>query len=86
MFDITIKKKKKKKKEKENMHTDGCGNNCRQNCHSKGSRKENNTRGCIEIKRMWNMKCMITRVIIGATGIVTKYLKKNLEPYQENIQ
>jgi hypothetical protein len=28
---------------------------------------------------MWNMKCMITPVIIGATGRVTKGLKKNLE-------
>jgi hypothetical protein len=28
---------------------------------------------------MWNMKCMIIPVIIGATGIVTKGLKKNLE-------
>jgi hypothetical protein len=26
----------------------------------------------IEIQGMWNMKCMITSVIIGATGIVTK--------------
>ena len=28
---------------------------------------------------MWNMKCMIILVIIGATGIVTKGLKKNME-------
>jgi hypothetical protein len=28
---------------------------------------------------MWNMKCMIIQVIIGATGIVTKGLKKHLE-------
>jgi hypothetical protein len=27
---------------------------------------------CIEIQRMWNMKCMIIPVIIGATAIVTK--------------
>jgi predicted homoserine dehydrogenase-like protein len=27
---------------------------------------------------MWNMKCVIIQVIIGATGIVTKGLKKNL--------
>jgi hypothetical protein len=32
-----------------------------------------------EIQRMWNMKCMIIPVIIGATGIVTKRLKKNLK-------
>ena len=33
---------------------------------------------CIEIRRMWNLKCTIVPVIIGATGIVTS-LKKNLE-------
>jgi hypothetical protein len=33
----------------------------------------------IDIQRMWNLKCMIIRVIIGATGIVTKSLRKNLE-------
>ena len=34
---------------------------------------------CIEIQRMWNLKCMIVPVIIGATGIVPRSLKKNLE-------
>ena len=34
---------------------------------------------CIEIQRMWNLKCAITPVIIGATGIVMRSLKKNLE-------
>jgi hypothetical protein len=34
---------------------------------------------CIEIQRMWIMKCMFVPVIFGATGIVTKGLKKNLE-------
>jgi hypothetical protein len=33
----------------------------------------------IEIQLMWKMKCFVTPVIIGATGIVTKGLKKNLE-------
>ena len=33
---------------------------------------------CIEI-RMWNLKCTIVPVIIGATGIVTRSLKKNME-------
>jgi hypothetical protein len=28
---------------------------------------------------MWNLKCTIIPVIIGATGIVTKSLWKNLE-------
>jgi hypothetical protein len=34
---------------------------------------------CIEIQRMWNLKCMIIPVIIGATGVVTRSLRKNLE-------
>jgi len=34
---------------------------------------------CIEIQGMRNLKCTIVPVIIGATGIVTRSLKKNLE-------
>ena len=34
---------------------------------------------CIEIQRMWNLKCTIIPVIIGATGIVTRSLRENLE-------
>jgi len=34
---------------------------------------------CIEMQRMWNLKCTIVPIIIGATGIVTRSLKKNLE-------
>jgi hypothetical protein len=33
----------------------------------------------IEIQRMWNIKCFVIPVIIGATAIVTKGLKKYLE-------
>jgi hypothetical protein len=36
----------------------------------------------IKIKRMWNLKCTIIPVIIGATGIITKSLRKNLEAIQ----
>jgi hypothetical protein len=32
-----------------------------------------------EIQRMWNIKCFVIPVITGATGIVTKGQKKNLE-------
>jgi hypothetical protein len=41
----------------------------------------------IEIQRMWNMKCFIIPVIIGATGIVSKSLQKYLEtiPGQHSI-
>jgi hypothetical protein len=31
---------------------------------------------CIEIQRMWNLKCTIIPVIIVATGIVTRSLRK----------
>ena len=34
---------------------------------------------CIEIQRMWNLKCTIIPVIIGATGIATRSLRKYLE-------
>jgi len=34
---------------------------------------------CIEIQRMWNLKCTIVPVIIGATGIATRSLRGNLE-------
>jgi len=34
---------------------------------------------CIEIQRMWNLKCTIILIIIAATGIVTRSLRKNLE-------
>jgi hypothetical protein len=33
----------------------------------------------IEIQRMWNVKCFVIPVIIGATGIVCKSLQKYLE-------
>jgi hypothetical protein len=33
----------------------------------------------IEIQRMWNMRCFVISVIIGATGIVSKCLQKYVE-------
>jgi hypothetical protein len=33
---------------------------------------------CTEIQRMWHLKCTIIPVITGATGIVTRSLRKNL--------
>jgi len=49
-------------------------------CCGKGSGKKLKYRSlCIEIQRMWNLKCTIVPVIIGATGIVTRSLRKNLE-------
>jgi hypothetical protein len=42
---------------------------------------------CIEIQRMWNMKCMIIPVITGDTGTVTKGFKEKIwKPHQQNIQ
>ena len=38
---------------------------------------------CIEIKRMWDMKCLMIPVMIGATQIATKVLNKNLEAVPE---
>jgi len=34
---------------------------------------------CVEIQRMWNLKCTIVPVTIEATEIVTRSLRKNLE-------
>jgi len=34
---------------------------------------------CIEIQRMWNLKCTIVPVITGTNGIVTRRLRINLE-------
>jgi hypothetical protein len=34
---------------------------------------------CIEIQRMWTLKCKIIPVITGVTVIVTKGLRKNLD-------
>jgi hypothetical protein len=41
---------------------------------------------CIEMQRMWNMKCMIISVVTGAAGIRAKCFEKVWKPYQENIR
>ena len=62
------------------MHTDGCGNTRRQKCCAKGSGKEVKLQEFkYRDKRMWNLKRTIIPVITGATGIVTRGLRKNLE-------
>jgi hypothetical protein len=33
----------------------------------------------IEIQRMWNMKCFVISIIIGATGIVSESIQRYLE-------
>jgi len=63
------------------MHTDRCGNNRRQKCCAKGSGKE------VKIQEfMYRDTANVepemydcTPAIIGATGIVTRSLRKNLE-------
>jgi len=67
------------------MHTDRCGNTSRPKFCAKGSGKEVKIQDilCIEIQRMWNLKCTIVPVIIGTTGIVTRSLRKNLETIPE---
>ena len=57
------------------MHTGRCGNTRRQKCCAKGSGKE------VKIQEFmyWNLKFTIIPVIIGATGIVTRSLRKNME-------
>jgi hypothetical protein len=36
---------------------------------------------CIEMQRMWNPKCTIVPVITGATGIVTRSLRKTFDRF-----
>jgi hypothetical protein len=68
------------KQKRENMHTDRCVNTGRQTRRSKEAEKRLKYKSlCIEIQRMWNLKCTIIPVIIGATGMVTRSLRKNLE-------
>jgi len=45
----------------------------------KGEKKLKYKNLCIEIQQMWHLKCKIILVIIGATGILTKGLRKNME-------
>jgi hypothetical protein len=62
------------------MHSDRCGNTRRQKCRAKGSGKE------VKIQQFRyrdtanvELKCTVIPVIIGATGMVTESLRKNLQ-------
>ena len=68
------------------MRTDRYGNTSGQKCQAKGSGKEAKVQESVYTererereRRAWNVKCMIIPVITGATGLVTKGLKKDLE-------
>jgi hypothetical protein len=53
-----------------------CEKDVNQSKHNNNDKNSNNNNK--EIQRMWNLKCTVIPVIIGATGIVTKSLRKNL--------
>jgi hypothetical protein len=62
------------------MYTDRCDNTRRKKCCAKEAEKKSKYKSlCIEIQRMWNLKCTIIPIEIGAAGIVRRSLKKNLE-------
>jgi hypothetical protein len=62
------------------MHTDRCGIPADRNVVQKEAENKLKYKSLdIEIQRMCNLKCRIIPVIIGAKGIVTKSLRKNLE-------
>jgi hypothetical protein len=59
----------------------------KRNVVQKGSKKKLKYKNLsIEIQRMWNMKCFVILLIIGATGIVTTGLKNIWKQYQESMQ
>jgi hypothetical protein len=58
------------------MHTGRCNRNVTRKEAEKKLKYKNL---CTEIQRTWNMKCMIITVVTGATGMVTRGLRKNLE-------
>jgi hypothetical protein len=62
------------------MHTDRCGNTSKKKCHTKGSEKKLKYKSLwTETQQMWNMKYIIIPMVNGATGIVTRGLRKNLD-------
>jgi len=61
------------------LHTDRWAIPTDRNVQNEAGKKLKYKSLCIEIQRMWNLKCTIIPVIIGATGIVMRSLRKNLE-------
>jgi len=75
-LDIIIKKREK-------MHIDKCDQYLLTERSRKRKRKMKINRSlCVELERMWYMKCKIIPVVIGAIGKATKGLKEKLEAIQ----
>jgi hypothetical protein len=66
-----------------NSNNNSNNNNNNNNMQKEAEKKLKYKSLCIEIQRMWNLKCTIIPIVIGATGIVTRSLKKNLEAVPE---
>ena len=47
-------------------------------------KKQKYKSSCMEVQQMWNLKCKIIPVITGATVILTRGLRKNLEAIPGN--
>ena len=63
----------------ERFHDDDDNDDDNNNNNKKKKTKLKYKSLCIEVQRMWNLKCTIISVVTGATGIVTRSLRKNLE-------
>jgi hypothetical protein len=62
------------------VHTDRCSNIGGQNVKQKEVEEKLKYQSlCIEIKRTWNMKCMLAPLMTEDNRRVTKGLNKNLE-------
>jgi hypothetical protein len=61
------------------MHTDRCGNARRQNCRAKGSRKDVKIQQFrYRVTANVELKCAVIPAIVGASGMETEGLGKNL--------
>jgi hypothetical protein len=67
-----------KNKKRENMHTDRCGNTCRQKCHAKGSGKEVRIQK-FRYRDTTNVELEMYKYTSNNRGIVTRSLRKNSE-------